>query len=187
MLWGSDLAASFRLPDSPQGGPAVAIDGVIIPIRERFEWDKTRIWIVADNVQSKREPMTDPERDARALQAHLVTVEGLIDSRVEDPSHFKLNIAFGNILAIVYTSKAGVSSEPHFKTGDYVRFKGVCSAQLGRNGHLANLAFWVASPSDIQVIGSLKADPRFALPVTRSENLSDKPEGELVHCSRGRA
>ena len=59
--------------------------------------------------------------------------------------------------------------------------KCVYSPQFDRNGNLSDLSLWVNSPADIQVIGSLKTDARFTVPITLSEDIqSGSPVGTTV-------
>jgi len=175
---------SLRIADSPiplKSGQRVAIDGVIIPQWARFSWDKTQIRIVEQEVPLKPEAVAGLGENPRQLQDRLVSVEGLLDSQIADPTHFKLNIVSGNARARAYVMNPSGLSPPHFKNGDFVRIKCVYSPQFDRNGTLTDLGLWVARPADIIVIGSLENDPRFNTPITQSGDFQDKPASDLVH------
>jgi C4-dicarboxylate-specific signal transduction histidine kinase len=163
-------------------GQRVAIDGVIIPRGERFLWDRTQIRVLEEGLPLVGETVTDPGKNPQEFKNHLVTLEGLIDGHVDDPTHFKLAFLSGNTLAMMYVVKGTNSAPPHFQDGDFVRAKGIFVPQFDRNGNLSDLSLAVATPADVEVIGSLKTDPRFLLPITPSEDVrEDKPSTELLH------
>jgi signal transduction histidine kinase len=188
--WGNASGECLGIPrwlpiyDSPmplKAGQRVAIDGVIIPLRERFVWDKTRIRILEENVDLKAETVPDLGHNPQGLKDHLVSVEGLIDSELEDPTHCTINFLSGSTLARAYVLKGTNSLPLHFKEGDFVRMKCVYSPQFDRNGNLSDLSLLVNSPADIQVISSLKTDARFAIPITLSKDIqSDTPVDNAV-------
>jgi hypothetical protein len=164
-----------------KAGQRIVIDGVIVPLRERFVWGKTRIRILEENVELKAEPVADLGKNPQELKGHLISVKGLVDSESEDPTHYIINFLSGSTLARVYVSKGTNSLPLHFKEGDSVRMKGVYSPQFDRNGNLSDLSLLVNSLTDIQAIGSLKTDARFAIPITFSKDIqSDTPVGNLV-------
>ena len=161
----------FDAPTPLKAGQRIAIDGVIVPRRERFVWDKTRIRILEENVELKAEPVSDLSQNPKELKDHLVTVEGLIDSKLEDPTHCTINFLSGSTMARAYVLKGTNRAPFHFQEGDYVRMKCVYSPQFDRNGDLSDLSLMVGSLADITVIGSLKTDARFTLPITLSEDI----------------
>ncbi len=175
-VWGECLGIARWLPisDSPvplKAGQRVAIDGVIVPLQQRFVWNKTRIRILEENVQIKAETVSDLGKNARRFQDHLVSVEGLIDSQQDDPTHYLINFLSGSTLARANVLKGTNSSPLHFKEGDFVRMKCIYSPQFDHDGNLSDLQLMVNSPADIQVIGSLATDARFTEPITLSENI----------------
>jgi signal transduction histidine kinase len=188
--WGNASGECLGIPrwlpifDSPiplKAGQRIAIDGVIIPQRERFVWDKTRIRILEENVEFKAEPVSDLSRNPQGLKDHLVSVRGLIDSELEDPTHCTINFLSGNTQARAYVLKGTNHVPLQFKEGDFVRMQCVYSPQFDRNGKLSDLSLLVNSPADIKVIGSLKTDARFAIPITLSEDIrSGAPTGTTV-------
>ena len=188
--WGNASGECLGIPrwlpvyDSPtplKAGQRIAIDGVIIPLRERFVWNKTRIHVLEENVPLKAEPVSDLSKNPQELKDHLVSVTGLIDSTLDDPTHFTINFLSGNTLARVYVLKGANRSPLPLKEGDLIRMKCVYSPQFDRNGILSDLSLLVSRPADIEIIGSLNMDERFALPVTLSKDIqSDTPVGNLV-------
>ena len=47
----------------------------------------------------------------------------------------------------------------------------VYTARFDREANLSTLTLWVSSPADIEVIGSINTDARFALPITMSDGI----------------
>jgi len=178
--WGNASGECLGIPrwlpifDSPiplKAGQRIAIDGVIVPLRERFVWDKTKIRILEENVELKAETVSDLSKNPHELKDHLVSVEGLIDSEQDDPTHYIINFLSANTLARAYVLKGTNSLPLRFKVGDFVRMKCVYSPEFDRDGNLSYLSLWVNSPADIEVIGSLKTDARFNGPISLSEDI----------------
>ena len=188
--WGNASGECLGIPrwlpidNSPiplKAGQRVAIDGVIVPRREQFVWDKTRIRILEENVELKAETVRDLSKNPQELKDHLVSVEGLIDSKQDDPTHSAFNFLSGSTLARAFVLKGTNNLPLHFKEGDFVRMKCVYSAQFDRDGNMSSLQLWVSSSTDIKVLGSLKTDARFAVPLIFSKDIqSDTPVSNLV-------
>ena len=120
-------------------------------------------------------------KNAQELKGHSISVEGLIDKLMVDPTHGIINFLSGNFMAYAYVLTGGNSLPLHFKEGDFVRMKCVYSPRFDRNGNLSILELWVNSPADIEVIGSLKTDARFDIPITLSDKImADQPTGATV-------
>jgi signal transduction histidine kinase len=185
-VWGECLGNYTWMPlsESPtplKAGQRVAIDGVIVPLRQKFVWDKTKIHILEENAGLKAEPVSDPVKNAQELKGHLISVEGLIDKLMIDPPNGIINFLSGNFMAYAYVLTGGNSLPLHFKEGDFVRMKCVYSPRFDRDGNLSILELWVNSPADIEVIGSLKTDARFDIPITLSDTIvADQPTGTTV-------
>jgi signal transduction histidine kinase len=185
--WGECQGTTGWLPiaDSPtplKAGQRVAIEGSILPAQERLIWDKTRVRVLEDKVELKAEPIRNLPDRAREIQGHRVSVEGLIDRQMEDSTHFNLTFLAGSTAATAHVLKDPTGTPPRFKEGDFVRMKCVYEPQFEPDGILGNLVLWIARPSDIEVIGSLRTDVRFAGPITLSENIpGDTPADKLLH------
>jgi signal transduction histidine kinase len=183
--WGECQGNSTWMPfgGSPvplKAGQRVAIDGVIVPQRQRFVWDKTRIHILEENVRIQAEPVSDPGKNAQELKNHFVLVEGLIDKMLDDPTHGIINFLSGSVMTYAYVLKGTNSLPFHYKEGDFVRMKCVYAPRFDRHGNLNILEFWVNSPADIEVIGSLKTDARFNLPITLSDRILPDFSGTMI-------
>jgi two-component system, cell cycle sensor histidine kinase and response regulator CckA len=178
--WGTASGECLGIPrwlpifDSPtplKAGQRIAIEGVIVPQRERFVWDKTRIQVLDENVGLKAEPVTDLGKNPKELKDHLISVEGLIDSKLEEPTHCTISFLSGNTRARAYVLKGTNRVALPFQEGDYVRLQCVYSPQFDRNGDLSELSLFVNSPADILPTGSLKTDPRFTVPISSSDDI----------------
>ena len=178
--WGNASGECLGTPgwlpifDSPlplKAGQRVAIDGVIIPERERFVWDKTRVRILEENVPLKAEAVSDLSQNLKTWNGHLVSVDGLVDSELDEATHCTINFLSGNTVTKAYVLKGTNSSPVQFKQGDLIRIKCVYSPQFDRNGNLSGLSLWASSPADIKVIGSLATDARFNTPTTFSKDI----------------
>ena len=75
--WGNASGECLGIPrwlpifDSPiplKAGQRIAIDGVIVPLRERFVWAKTRIRILEENVELKAETVSDLSKNPQELR-----------------------------------------------------------------------------------------------------------------------
>ena len=171
----------FDCPTPLKAGERIAIDGVIVPSRERFVWEKTQVRILEENIPLPIEPLTDLGRNPRAADQHFVSVEGLVDSTLEDSSHFAMRFLDGTVAAQVFVLKGTNTAPLPFRSGDLVRMKCVYSPQFDRDGNLNDLSLWVSGPANIEIIGSLKTDPRFSVPITPSEAIqTDTLTGGLV-------
>ncbi len=171
----------FDSPYPLKAGERVAIDGVIVPQRERFVWSKTRVRVLQENVPSTPEAVSNLNANPAGLNGHLITVEGLIDGELDEATHTAIDFLSGNTAARVYVLKGANHSAVPFKPGDFIRITCVYSPQFGRDGSMSGLSLWVSQPSDVQVIGSLATDPRFDLPLTLSRDIQlDTPTGAVV-------
>lgn len=161
----------FDSPIPLKAGQRLAIDGVIIPDRERFVWNKTRIRVLEENVPLKAEAVSDLSQNPRAISGHLVSVEGLVDSELDEATHCTISFLSGNTVTKAFVLKGTNGSPVQFKQGDWVRLKCVYSPQFDRDGNLSDLSVWASSPADVKVIGSLATDARFNAPTTFSKDI----------------
>jgi signal transduction histidine kinase len=188
--WGECQGIPSFLPlgDSPtpfKPGQRVRIDGQIVPLQERFVWDKTRVQIVEEGVERPAEVIHSLNENPAGLKGRLVSVEGVIDSMKVGPSHLNLNFLANGIPATAYVLKDKNQASFHFKPGNFIRVKCIYAPQLGTDGELDNLDLWIARPEDIEVIGELKTDPRFARPVTPIEQIAEGIATNEVICVTG--
>ncbi len=188
--WGNASGECLGIPrwlpiyDCPiplKAGQRIAIDGVIVPLRERFVWDKTRIRILEENVKLNAAPVTDLSHNPEELRDHLISVEGLVDTELDEATHCAINFLAGDTLARAYVLKGTNPAPVHFKEGDFIRMKCVYSPEFDRDGNLSDLSLWAGTPADVEVIGSLKTNASFAIPITLSKDIQlDTPLGTLV-------
>jgi signal transduction histidine kinase len=179
VAWGECLGNPAFLPiaDSQtplKAGQRVAIDGVVVPLRERFEWDKTKVHILEEGITFKAQTVHNLSDNPLALDKHIVLVEGLLDHTTwVDTTHVAFRFLAGDTAATlqIYTGENGQPLP--FKGGDFVRAKCVYACQFDKDGKLSDIGLWVGRPSDVEIIGSLGQDPRFAVPITSSEKIRD--------------
>jgi signal transduction histidine kinase len=187
IAWGvcQGRPAFLPLADCPtplKPGQRVAIDGVIVPNRERFDWDKTKVRVLEDAVELKAQPVRNLNGNPVELKGRLLLVEGLIDVLLDGPTHLTFTLLAGDTAAKAYVIKDKDGTLPRFTEGDFVRMKCVYSPQFDRDGNVSDLSLFVPRPADIEVIGSLKTDPRFAGPVTPAEMIrDDTPTNNMIH------
>ncbi len=176
-------------------GQRVLLDGVILPRAERFIWDRTQINVTGENVELEPKPVVRLDKNPQQLKAKLILAEGLVDARTEvDPTHVSLNFLAGDVGALVYVLCTTNGPRPSCKPGDIVRIKCVYAPEFDRESKLNNLVLWVASPEDVQVIGSLSTDPRFDIPLATSAqihpygptNVPVRVEGEVRRYQPGK-
>ncbi len=185
--WGECQGQPAYLPiaDCPaplKAGQRVAIDGLIIPMRERFIWNKTRIDILEDKVELKAETVRNLNGNPKELKGRLLSVEGLVDRLLEDPTHLTIRFLTGDTTANAYVVRGTNEPSPGLRAGDFVRLKCVYSPQFDRDGNVSDLSLFVGRQADIEVIGSLETDRRFAVPVTPIEGIrEDTPTNGMLH------
>ncbi|HEY3760445.1 MAG TPA: ATP-binding protein [Verrucomicrobiae bacterium] len=171
----------FDSPYPLAAGERIAIDGVIVPQRERFVWSKTRINILQKDVPLPAETVTNLSDNPNGLSDHLISVDGLIDSKLDEETHCTMTFLCGNTMAHVYVLKETNQTIMPFKPGDIVRMKCVYEPQFDRDGNVSDLALWVGKLEDIQIIGSLATDPHFEIPLTLSKDIQlNTPTGEVM-------
>jgi PAS domain S-box-containing protein len=188
--WGNASGECFGNPswlpifDAPypfKAGERVAIDGVIIPERERFVWGQTKTRILQENAPLTAITVTNLDENPDRLKDHLICTEGLIDGELDQTTHCTISLLQGGASAYAYILKGSNSLPVSFKSGDYVRITGVYNAQFDRGGKLSSLSLWAANPADVKIVGSLATDPRFHTAVTLSREIPFLSEDNLVH------
>ncbi len=169
--------------DSPfpfKPGERVAIDGFIVPARERFVWSKTKIHVLQENIPLTAQTITNLDDHPEQLADHLVSVDGLIDRVLDQSTHCTVAFLDGGLRAYAYILKSTNSPPVPFKPGDFIRITAVYSPQFDADGKLSSLALWVGSPADVKIVGSLDKDSRFDAPVTLSRDIPFLPHEKLV-------
>ena len=166
------------LPFKP--GERVAIDGVIVPARERFVWSKTKTRILQEDAPLTAQTITNLNDHPEQLADHLVSVEGLIDSELDQSTHCTLAFLDGGVRAYAYILKGSNSAPVPFKPGDFVRITAVYSPQFDADGKLSSLSLWAGSPAEVKIVGSLDKDSRFDAPVTLSRDIPFLPHENLI-------
>ena len=184
IMWGEDNGITFFVNSgldalNIKSGQRLHVEGSMVP-SQGFDLTKTKITILP--TPPPPIPLNTKGRitDHKALQCHIVTVEGYVDHQTEiDNNHvlFETTAEGRKVeVRVVFDS-----TEPILQLKDaLVRFTGVYVASFDALGELSTIAMWIPSKENIQVVGSIKNDPRFDLPPVPIENLFTAPTTEIV-------
>ena len=115
------------------------------------------------------------------LNNRLVTVDATIDHLAPPTSgRQQYLLSVEGRPAVAWLRLAPGQNAPDL-ANTHVRITGVLNPSPEPNGELAVLTLMVSSAERLQVISSLKTDPRFDLPQTAIDRLNDCPANTLVH------
>jgi len=115
-----------------------------------------------------------------ALNSRLVTIEGYVNRAIGITGHhWRLELLWeGNLVTCnVWHDKPGVVP---FAEDALVQATGVYLFKADPTGSLDTADLWVSSPEKVEVLGSLKTDPRFSLQATPIEKLPRVRSGQLI-------
>jgi PAS domain S-box-containing protein len=184
VMWGEDNGITFYIktgtdPLPVKSGQRIRVEGEVMPGPD-FDPSKTKITILPaippPTPLSTKGRLTDHED----LQARIVTVEGYVDRQTEvDTNHVLFKTASEGHTINVRLPLDDTAPIPQLEDA-LVRFTGVYVAALDDKGVLSNIALWVPTKDNIQILGSLSNDPRFDRPPTPIENLRGAPSSEMV-------
>ena len=169
-------------PTPLKPGQHIAIDGVVIPSRQHFLWDQTKIQVLAEDALPGAVQVSDLSLQATNLNACLISIPALIEHiEFSAPHHVRMDVLSGTtpVTVIILTD---MNVPLPFKEGDFVRLTGVFAPKFNRNGDLIESVLWVARREDVQVTGKLGAGPPFDRPVTAIEKILDGSlsENEMI-------
>ncbi|MFO1476147.1 MAG: ATP-binding protein [Verrucomicrobiota bacterium] len=185
--WGACQGRPAYLPigDCPtplKAGQQVLLDGVVLPLRERFLWDQTTVTVLKTNLAFDAPPLSDLQSNPLANKGRLLSIEGFVDHLLEDNTHYTLRLICGGTVANAFLLKNTGGSNWSCKEGDIVRIKSVFSPQFDRDGRISELSLFIGRPEDVRTVGSLDTDPRFDLPVSEISSIQqESPAGTLIH------
>jgi hypothetical protein len=166
---------------SLQAGQRILLDGWVIPAREIFSWDKTQIKVLEESVPLAATPMTNLRTNASQINAHMVSVEGLIDQdRVVDARHLGLAVLVNGENTTVNVHLRTANQAAAFKLGDFVRLKGIYTPTFDRDGNVTIMTLWVDGAENVEKTGSIATDPRFAVPAIRVDQLEEVAGSQLT-------
>lgn len=185
VAWGECQGKPTFLPiaDCPtllKPGQRVLLDGFVEPARERFVWARTQVRVMEEGIALHPRPVSNLATHPMDLLACMISIEGWIDSQVVASGHFKLGFLAGNNPAEVQVLMGATNVPPKFKTGDRVRIHGVYAPKVDKEDQLRESVIWVANVADVEVLGSLETDPRFALPLATTEDIQFEIETDGV-------
>ncbi|MGA2555372.1 MAG: hypothetical protein ABSG04_03775 [Verrucomicrobiota bacterium] len=157
-------------------GQRILIDGWVVPQREAFSWDKTKITVLEENVPLRVIPVTSLRTNTQEINRQLVSVEGLIDQyTIVDDTHLRLAFILNGETAVVNVHLHSANQAVAFQQADFVRLTGFFIADLDRDGNTSTMTLWVDGVENVERIGSVAADPRFAIPAVRVDQLMTDP------------
>ena len=168
-------------PTPLKPGQRVAIDGMVIPASQRFLWDQTKIQVLAEGALPKPLEISDLSSHPADISGHVVSVQGLIERfSLVDRMHVRIHFLSGTVSATAHVHMATNDLPLPFKNGDYIHLTGVYAPKFDLNGSLIESILWVGQRADVEVIGSLSKDPRFAIPATPVEKIFDGLPGDQM-------
>jgi signal transduction histidine kinase len=169
-------------PYPVKAGQQIALEGVITPTLEHFDWSNTTIRVLKENVELNAEAATNLIENAQQLKAHLISFSGLVDGISEDERHTTLQLMTKGLRTKVYVLKDAPGKASSLQIGDEVRIKCVFTPQFDRAGNAAFVTLLVARPTDVEVVNSLNTDERFNLPMTTSAGIGENtPSDKMIH------
>jgi len=184
--WGECQGARVFLPfsDCPtplKTGQRVAIDGMVIPAKEGFLWDKTKIQVLAEEARPSPVVVSNFNGLPADFNGTFISVQGLIDHiQRDDSKHIQLRIVAGTRRGTVRVLTDLADNLLPFKEGDYIRLKAVYFSKYNRDGELIEFFLWVGQLADVEVTGSLRTDPRFLTPATAIETIVSDTLGDQI-------
>ena len=132
--------------------------------------------------------------DAASLNRHFVEVEALVDSQSWTPGSqawdslhvLRLGLFADDFYFSAFVNMANPAQVHPDLVGKKVRIKGVYSGAFDALGKITGLTLWTPDLNNVEIIGSLKDDPRFSTPVTSSESFAtDDPQNVGPRFGRG--
>jgi signal transduction histidine kinase len=169
-------------PTPLKPGQRVVIDGLVIPARQSFLWDQTKIQVLAENALPHAVEVSDLSLQATNVNGRLISIPALIEHiKFPTPDHVEMNVLSGTTPAIVFIPTDTNVPLP-FKEGNFVQLTGVYLPKSNRDGALIESVLWIARCEDVQVTGKLGAGPSFDRPITAIEKILDGSlsENEMI-------
>ena len=176
VFWGrsGDLDTFLPLRDLPQNlhsGDIVRFDGLILPVDQKFIWDKTSI-----NVVSTSNPLPCISVEGKSLEntnlaAHFIETRALVDSQtITIPQVLRLRLLEGNLNVSAFLTLNDPGQAQTDLSGKYVRIKGVYMSNLDTAEKDTDAVLWTPGSNCVEVCGSLDTDSEFSRPIVSSEN-----------------
>ena len=184
VMWGENDGLPFFVNSGndtlpAKSGQRILVEGEMVP-SQGINLAKTKITVLPPIPPPS--PLNTKGRitDHKTLQCHIVTIEGYVEHQAEvDANHLLFETASDGRKITVRLHLDNTEPIPQLKDS-LVRFTGVYVAAFDAIGEISGIAMWIPSRENIQVVGSIKNDPRFdRLPVP-IENLLTAPDSEMV-------
>jgi signal transduction histidine kinase len=164
-----------------QSGQRILLDGWVTPTREVFYWDRTQIKVLEENVPLPVTSVTSLSSNALQISGQLVSVEGLIDQdRVADANHLVLALLVNGENATVNVHLHTANQAAAFTRGDFVRLKCLYIPTFDRDDNISDMTLWVDGVENVEKIGSIANDPRFAIPSISTSEFDKASRRQLI-------
>ena len=161
------------IPQTLHTGDKVRLDGLILPVDQKFIWDKTSINIIS---QTNALPCVFVEGKSLQdtnLAAHFIETTALVDSQMTtDPGIQRLRLLQGDLSMTAFLTLNDPEQVQTNLSGKYVRIKAVYMPASDSAEKNANITLWTPGLDCIEICGSLDTDPRFTGPIVSSENFA---------------
>ncbi|MFP4541095.1 MAG: hypothetical protein ACLFR7_05660, partial [Opitutales bacterium] len=158
-------------------GQRVRVSGLLVPSKG-LDPDLVRIDELASAARPQAVREFDPAQPDPSLEAHFVSVEGVIHHQVLiDRSHAALDLLVDGEPVTVRVLLSPGEVLPSL-TATTVRAEGVYVGE-GEDEDRTHTV-WVASPQNLAPLASIESNAIFERPVTPLDQIGQAPEGELI-------
>ena len=90
-------------PEQLRGGDRVALDGIVVPARERLDWKRTKIRIMERGLVLQPERVRSLDTVTARERGHVIAIEGLVDHELsQGTNHTKIDLLVGGTTATVH-------------------------------------------------------------------------------------
>lgn len=176
VFWGrsGDLDSFLPLRDLPQtlhSGDLVRFDGLILPVDQKFIWDKTSVTVISTSNPVPCVLVEGKALEDTNLAARFIETRALVDSQVTTiPQVLRLRLLEGDLSISAFLTMNDPGQVQPDLSGKYVRIKGVYMLSSDSSEKGADLVLWSPGLNCVEVCGSLATDSQFSRPIVSSEN-----------------
>ena len=197
-FWGDNDGTAFYLEPGigrpVRSGQRVRVEGTVVPAKG-LKIQDLRLTVLGEAAPA--EPLETRGRLDEQARFHerVVWMEGYVESQTEiDSSHVGLDLVVDG-RRVVGRIRLDTASAPQPQLeGALVRARGVLVDPADPSGKTKDLALQIPQPADVQILGWLASDSRFALPETALADLvglaADQPRhvrGIVYSITKGRS
>jgi two-component system, cell cycle sensor histidine kinase and response regulator CckA len=169
-------------PPALRNGQRVRIEGTLVPALG-ISADRLHVTVMDEYEAVTPVPTKGRISEVRAFDRKVVEAEGYVDEQqLIDSQHLRLTMIIEDRRVICWVPPDPRSALPDWQ-GCRLHVTAVYSGRLDPTGTEATVELWVSRQNDVTVLGSVRTDPQFTLPLVKTRNLSDVPVGAVVHLS----